>query len=57
MLDVEMSLIPLYEGQALFDAVDRHIVGRGFRRIGFDTGFWNRETGELLQVDGIYVRA
>jgi FkbM family methyltransferase len=57
MLDIEMSLAPLYAGQALFDAVDAHVVGQGFRRIGFDPGFWNRATGELLQVDGIYVRA
>jgi hypothetical protein len=46
----------MYEGQALFDQVDRHIIEQGYRRMGFDTGFWNRQTGELLQVDGIYAR-
>jgi len=56
MLDVEMSLQPMYEGQALFDQVDQHIMAQGYRRVGFDTGFWNRQTGELLQVDGIYAR-
>jgi FkbM family methyltransferase len=56
LLDVEMSLQAMYEGQALFEQVDRHIVEQGYRRLGFDTGFWNRQTGELLQVDGIYAR-
>jgi len=56
LLDVEMSLQPMYDGQALFDQVDGWIVARGFRRIGFDTGFWNRTSGELLQLDGIYAR-
>jgi FkbM family methyltransferase len=55
-LDVEMSLQPLYDGQALFDQVDKWIVARGYRRVGIDTSFWNRETGELLQLDGIYAR-
>ena len=56
LLDVEMSLKPMYEGQALFDQVDSWVVAHGFGRVGFDTGFWNRTTGELLQLDGIYAR-
>lgn len=56
MLDVEMSLTPLYAGQALFPEVDGFLRGRGFRAIGFDTGFWDPGSGQLLQLDGIYVR-
>lgn len=57
VLDVEMALAPIYEGQALFDEVDSAIRARGFRRVGFDHAFWNRATGELLALDGIYARA
>ena len=56
VLDVEMALAPIYEGQALFDEVDTWIRERGFRRVGIDQAFWNRETGELLALDGIYAR-
>ena len=56
VLDVEMALAPIYQGQALFDEVDSWIRDRGFRRVGIDQAFWNRETGELLALDGIYAR-
>lgn len=57
MLDVEMSLQPLYAGQKLFDEVEAFILEQGFARIGYDTSFWNRDSGALLQIDGIYGRA
>ena len=56
LLDVEMALALTYQGQALFDEVDSWIRDRGFRRVGIDQAFWNRETGELLALDGIYAR-
>ena len=56
LLDVEMSLTPLYADQKLFDEVDKYIRSNGFRFYGIDTSFWNRATGELLGLDGIYVR-
>ena len=57
LLDVEMSLQPLYDDTILFETVDNWIVQQGFRRLGFDTSFWNRDSGELLGLDGIYARA
>lgn len=56
VLEAEMAMAQTYRGQLPFEEVDAWIRGRGFRRVGFDYGFWNRQTGELLELDGIYVR-
>jgi FkbM family methyltransferase len=53
----ELSLAPLYEGQADFLAIFNQM-----RKLGFDTwainpGFNNRETGQLLQADATFFRA
>lgn len=56
VLEAEMAMAQTYEGQLPFEQVDASIRERGFRRVGFDYGFWNRQTGELLELDGIYVR-
>ena len=56
LLDIEMSLVPIYENETLFDDMDAWIRARGFRRVGLDHAFWDRAKGELLAVDGIYAR-
>ena len=56
VLEAEMAMAQTYQGQLPFEQVDAWIRERGFRRVGFDYGFWNRQTGELLELDGIYVR-
>lgn len=57
VLEAEMAMAPTYRGQQTFEEVDAWIRDHGFRRVGFDYGFWNRQTGELLELDGIYARA
>lgn len=57
VLEAEMAMAQTYTGQQSFEEVDASIRASGFRRVGFDYGFWNRTTGELLELDGIYVRA
>ena len=56
MLDVEMSLVEVYDGQQLFVEVDKWIRHHGFEIESFDTSFWSRDTGRLLSLDGIYAR-
>jgi FkbM family methyltransferase len=56
LLEVELSLFEVYLGQTLFRDMDARIVGAGFELVSLAEGFFDRRTGELLQVDAIYAR-
>lgn len=56
-LQLEMSLMPLYEGELSADDLHRLLDAEGFRLVGLEPGFADESTGELLQVDGIFQRA
>lgn len=51
---VEMSLQPLYDGQASFEQVICWLYNRGFRMIDYAEGARSHVTGELLQMDFLY---
>jgi FkbM family methyltransferase len=53
---LEMSLIPLYEGEALFSNMLFYMKDLGFDLCSLENGFYNKTTGQLLQVDGIFFR-
>lgn len=53
---LEMSLIPLYEGESLFSNMLIFMKDLGFDLCSLENGFYNRTSGQLLQVDGIFFR-
>lgn len=53
---VETSLVPLYEGQALFPQIYDRIIRHGFELYGFQPAFINKDTGRVLQIDTIYFK-
>ena len=55
-LQVELSLIPLYEGEHLFETMICEIRDRGFELWSLVPGFADKNNGRLLQVDGIFFR-
>lgn len=55
-IQLEMSLVALYDGELLFPEMHRFLSERGYRMVAVEPGFMDRTTGELLQVDGIYRR-
>lgn len=55
-LQVELSLVPLYEGQMLFVDMIEQIRQLGFTLYGLAPGFSDTKTGRLLQADGIFFR-
>jgi FkbM family methyltransferase len=57
MVECELSLAPLYDGQPLFSDMLARLAARGFSPAHFEPGFSERETGHCLQVDGIFVKA
>jgi len=55
-LECELSMVPLYEGQALIDELMTLIYRMGFRMVGITPVFFERETGNQLQIDGTFLR-
>jgi FkbM family methyltransferase len=53
-VQLEMSLIPLYEGEALMPEVCARMINSGFELWDLEPSFRNPTTGRLLQLDGIF---
>jgi hypothetical protein len=56
-MQLELSLVPLYEGEHLFDPMLHEIQDRGFQLWSLVPGLTNKNTGRLLQVDAIFFRS
>lgn len=54
LIQLEMSLIPLYQDEILFTEMVQYMEGKGFTLIALENGFSDSKTGELFQVDGIF---
>ncbi len=55
-IQLEMSLVPLYEGEMLFNEMKEKLAAYGFVLCGIIPGFSDPETGMLLQVDGLFLK-
>lgn len=55
-LELELSLVPLYEGGPLFADMLEWLSSRGYELVGLDAGFSDPRTGRLLQADGFFRR-
>ena len=56
-MQVELSLTPLFEVGPLALEVLNYLAERGFRLVGFEEVFSDPESGEMLAVDRLFVRA
>lgn len=56
LIEVELSLQEVYKSQALFREVDGWLVAQGFALMSLDDAYWDRVSGEQLQIDAIYRR-
>lgn len=54
IVQLEMSLVPLYAGQAAFSELHGLLDRAGFELVGFEPGFQEPSTGVMLQVDGLF---
>jgi hypothetical protein len=48
--------VPLYKGAPLYREVVDHLEAAGFRLAGLEPEFFEPNTAELLQVQGIFIR-
>jgi FkbM family methyltransferase len=55
-VQVEMSIVPLYEGEPLMHQMIPFIADRGFILMSLEPGASDQRTGQLLQVDGLFFR-
>ena len=55
-IECELSLVPLYEGQALFSEVVERLDREAFDLVALERTFSDPRTGKLLQLDGLFVR-
>jgi FkbM family methyltransferase len=55
-VQMEMSLVPLYDGERLFDPMLHELQDRGFELWSLIPGFVDPNNGRLLQVDGVFFR-
>lgn len=55
-LQLELSLIPLYEGETLFQPMLKRLSESSFDLWSLIPGFVDNRTGRLLQVDGVFFR-
>ncbi len=55
-IQLEMSLVPLYEGELTFIDMCQYLYEKGYTLIGLESGFGDHLSGQLLQVDGIFHR-
>lgn len=56
VIQLELSLVALYEGQDLYDYFFSYLKNAGFEIWSFVPGFADSRTGQLLQFDAVFVR-
>lgn len=55
-IQLEMSLVPLYEDAPLFKECFDYLTARNYQLVSFETGMVLPSTGQLTQIDGIFHR-
>jgi FkbM family methyltransferase len=55
-VQIEMSIQELYKNELLYDEIISFLKSKGFNLSSLENGFYNNKTGELLQVDGIFLK-
>lgn len=55
-VQLELSLVPLYQGQALYREIIDWLANRGFSLWSVIPGFTDLSTGRMMQMDGVFFR-
>lgn len=55
-VQLEMSLVPLYEGEVLFKELYERMKDSGYSLVGMEPGMLEPDSGRILQVNGIFHR-
>lgn len=55
-IQIEMALIPSYEGSLTFEEMSANLKNLGFKLTTIESGHYNKKTGKLLEVDGVFFK-
>lgn len=55
-IQIEMALIPSYEGSLTFEEMSDKLKNLGFKLTTIESGHYNKKTGELFEVDGVFFK-
>ena len=55
IIQLEMSIVPLYKNEILMLDMIKHLDEIGFQLFSIENGFSDPSTGQLLQADGVFV--
>ena len=55
-VQLELSLVPLYDGQKLMPELMEQVMRRGFQLWGISPTFADPQTGRMLQIDATFFR-
>lgn len=55
-IQLELSLVPLYEGQVLYKEIIDWLAEKGFELWSVMPGFVDQTSGRMLQMDGVFFR-
>ena len=55
-IQMELSFVPLYEGEALIAEMINYMDEKGYTLMSVDPTYGNRETGQTLQADCLFFR-
>ena len=55
-MEIELTVLPLYDGQALISDVAGHLAQHGYRLAAVEDGYRDLRTGRLEQLEGLFLR-
>ena len=55
-IQIEMALIPSYEGSLTFEEMSNFLKSLDFKLTSIESGHYDKKTGKLLEVDGVFFK-
>lgn len=55
-IQIEMALIPTYEGAITFEEMIKKLKSFNFNTTSIESGYYDKNTGKLLEVDGVFFK-
>ena len=56
LIQIELSIVPVYQGARGFTEMIGHLADLGFEPVLFLPGYFNRRTARLIEMDGVFAR-
>lgn len=54
-LQIEMSIVPTYQGAITFEEMTNLLKSKGFEIFSIESGYFDSNSGKLLEIDGVFL--